>query len=228
MPLIYGHRGASAAAPENTVAAFRLARELGADGVELDVRRSADDELVICHDPALADGRAVRAVLRAELSPSVPTLAEALDACAGMIVNIEIKNIPHEPDFDPACRVVDDVVALLADREFRDHVLISSFHLPTIDRVKALDRRLRTGLLTFVDPLPGDSLAAVVERGHDAVHPYDMTVDGALVTEAHRVGLEVNVWTVDDPARIESLAALGVDGVVTNVPDVARRVLRPE
>ncbi len=228
MPVIYGHRGASAAAPENTVAAFRLARELGADGIELDVRRSADDVLVLCHDPALADGRPVRAVRRVDLPPTVPTLAEALDACVGMIVNIEIKNIPHEPDFDEACGVVDAVVELLADRDGRDEVLISSFHLPSIDRVKTLDRELRTGLLTFIDPLPADSLAVAVEREHDAIHPYDFTVDGALVTDAHRVGLEVNVWTVDDPARITALAALGVDGVVTNVVDVARRALRPE
>ncbi len=226
MPLIYGHRGASAAAPENTVAAFRLAKELGADGVELDVRRSADDHLVICHDPLLADGRAVRATARAQLPPAVPTLAEALDACAGMIVNIEIKNIPGEPDFDATCGIVEAVVALLTDRD-RDDVIVSSFHLATIDRVKSLDRSVRTGLLTFFDPLPADSLAVIVERGHDAVHPNDWTVDDSLVIEAHRVGLEVNVWTVDDPDRMVTLASFGVDGVVTDVPDVARRVLRP-
>ena len=226
MTLVYGHRGASAAAPENTVAAFELAKAFACDGVELDVRRSADDVLVLSHDPALGDGRVVRSIHRAELPSSVPTLAEALDACAGMIVNIEIKNIPGEEDFDAACAVADAVVALLADRGHRDDVLISSFHLPTIDRVKALDRDLRTGLLTFFDPLPIDCVAVTVERGHDAIHPNDWTVDATVVDEAHRAGLDVNVWTVDDPDRMVVLAGLGVDGVVTNVPDVARRVLR--
>ncbi len=224
-PLIYGHRGASAAAPENTVAAFALARQLGADGVELDVRRSADGALVLAHDAALPDGRVVRETLRSALPPSMPLLAEALEECLGLVVNVEIKNLPRDPDFDELCAVADEVVAALEDRGGCDDVIVSSFHLPTIDRIKALAPGLRTGLLTFLDPLPAVGVSVAAERGHDALHPYDLTVDAALVDAAHEAGLAVNVWTVDASERIAALADLGVDGVVTNVPDVARAVL---
>ena len=81
MPRVFAHRGASQRAPENTVEAFRLAAELGADGVELDVRRSADGALVVHHDPHLPDGRLIAATAFADLPASVPTLAAALDAC---------------------------------------------------------------------------------------------------------------------------------------------------
>ena len=207
--------------------AFALARRLGADGVELDVRRSLDAALVLHHDAVLPDGRILVETGRADLPASLPDLAEALDACTDMIVNIEIKNIPHEPDFDPDRAVVDAIVALLDQRGRRDRVLVSSFHLATIDRVKALDPAIATGFLTFFDPMPGDGIRYAVERGHDAIHPHDYTVDEALMAAARDAGLAVNVWTVDDPDRILALAELGVDGIVTNVPDVAREVLGP-
>src|SRR4051812_6725756 len=102
-PLVLAHRGASAQAPANTLEAFALARTLGADGVELDVRRTADDILVVHHDPdaagigLLAD--AEFATVRATL-PALPTLAEALAQCEGLLVNVEIKCLPWEPDSD--------------------------------------------------------------------------------------------------------------------------------
>ena len=226
-PLIYAHRGASAVAPENTIEAFELARRLGADGVELDVRRCADAPLVLHHDAALPDGRIIVETGRADLPTTLPDLAAALDACSDMVVNIEIKNLPHEPDFDPGAAVVDAVVELLEHRGRADRVIVSSFHLATVDRVKALDPEIATGLLTFVDPSPADGIRLAVDGGHDAIHPHDFTVDAALVESAHGAGLAVNVWTVDDPVRIRGLADLGVEGIVTNVPDVAREVLGP-
>lgn len=224
-PLVYGHRGASAAAPENTVAAFELAGVQRADGVELDVRRSVDGYTAIHHDAALADGRIVAETRRDELPDSVPTLEQALDACEGMLVNIELKNLPVDADFDPTCAVADDVVEVLRARSGRDRVLISSFHVPTIDRVKTIAPELETGVLTFVDPSATASIRLAIDRGHDAIHPHTAFVDAELVRAAHDAGLAVNVWTVDDPARIQELADLGVDGIVTNVPDVARRAL---
>src|SRR4051794_26258624 len=102
-PLVLGHRGASHARPENTLAAFAKAREFGADGVELDVRRSADGQLVVHHDPQVEGFGIIYehdfATLRTA-RPDVPTLAEALGACAGMIVNVEVKCLPWEPDAD--------------------------------------------------------------------------------------------------------------------------------
>lgn len=225
-PLLYGHRGASADAAENTLAAFALARVQGADGVELDVRRSADGTLVLHHDPALPDGRVVVRTRTAELPAHIPTLEAALDECAGLVVNIEIKNSPFEADHDPACTVADDVVAVLAGRGGADRVLVSSFDLATVDRVRALDPGVPTALLTFVHPVGADAIVLASERGHGAIHPHHATVDVAFVALAHDVGLEVNVWTVDDPDRLRELAAAGVDGIVTNVPARAREALR--
>lgn len=223
--MLYAHRGASADAPENTLAAFRLAREQGADGIELDVRRSADGDLVVHHDAALRDGRVIRETPTAELPDAVPSLAAALDACEGVVVNVEIKNSPFDPDHDPERTLADDVVALLRARDGRDQVLVSSFDLATVDRVRAL-ADVATAFLTYVDPVGADAVALAADRGHVAIHPHEGTVDAAFVALAHGAGLAVNVWTVDDPARILALAEAGVDGIVTNVPAKAREVLR--
>lgn len=225
-PVIYAHRGASAVEPENTLEAFRVARELGADGVELDVRHSADGVLVLLHDPVLPDGRVVADANRSELPSSVPDLGQALDVCAGMIVNIELKNIPDQPGFDETCRLADDVVGLLAERGRRDRVLVSSFHLATIDRVLAIDPEVSTAFLTFIAPSAADGVRLAHQRGHGALNPHVATVDEALVVAARERGLAVNAWTVDDPEAAVRLAALGVDGIVTNVPDVIRDALR--
>lgn len=225
-PLLYGHRGASADAPENTLAAFALARAQEADGVELDVRRSADGDLVLHHDPVLPDGRVIVETPTAALPDHVPSLAAALDECAGLVVNVEIKNSPFDPDHDPERRLADDVVALLRARGGRDRVLVSSFDLATVDRVRALDPSVPTAFLTFVDPVGADAVVLAAERGHVAIHPHHATVDAGFIALAHGAGLEVNVWTVDDPDRLRELAAAGVDGIVTNVPARAREALR--
>src|SRR5256885_6732148 len=107
---IIAHRGASAAYRENTVAAFRGAGPLGANWVELDVRRTADGALAIHHDAHLPDGRAVVDLAAADLPSPVPSLADALEACAPLGVNVEIKNSPQDVDFDPAAALVEPVV----------------------------------------------------------------------------------------------------------------------
>lgn len=226
MVRVIAHRGASAAAPENTVAAFRLAAELGADWVELDVRRTADGALVVHHDPHLADGRVIVTTQRADLPEDIPTLAAALDACAGMQVNIEIKNSPEEADFDPDDAVAASVVDLVRDRGEVDAVLVSCFHLPTLDRVRALEPAIATAYLHGPVYRTWDDLAAeVAGHGHRTIHPWYWIVDRWYLAAARRHGLEVNTWTVDDPARMAALVDLGVDGLCTNVPDVARTVL---
>ena len=110
---VIAHRGASRAERENTLAAFRRAGEMGADAVELDVRRTADGVLVVHHNPGLDDGRVIATMQHGELPAHVPTLTDALDACAGMWVNVEIKNDPTEPDFDPTDSIADETMALL-------------------------------------------------------------------------------------------------------------------
>lgn len=224
-PLVYGHRGASAVASENTLEAFELARAQGADGVELDVRRSADGHLVLNHDPDLVDGRRVASTSSADLPSDMPTLAQALDVCHGMIVNIEIKNIPGESDFDDTCALADEVVELLHARNGVDRVLLSCFHLATIDRVRQIDASLATGFLTLLEPTAIDGVPLAATRGHGAIHPYHLFVDEVLVAAAHEAGLAVNAWTVNEPDDVRRLVELGVDGIVTDVPDVVRSIL---
>lgn len=227
-PLVLGHRGAPGSAPENSLDSFRAALDQGADGVELDVRRSRDGALVLHHDAALVDGRLVGETPRAQLPANVPLLEEALEVCAGAVVNVELKNIPGEPDFDAACGLADAVVDLLGARRGADQVIVSCFHLATIDRVKARSPRVRTGLLTLFDPPAAAGVELAVSRGHDAVHPHHAFVDAGLVRAATARGLEVNTWTVDEPDRIRELARLGVHGVVTNLPEVAVASLHPD
>jgi glycerophosphoryl diester phosphodiesterase len=224
--LVVAHRGASARYPENTVDAFRGARELGADWVELDVRRTADGRLAVHHDAHLPDGRAIVELDADDLPASVPDLTTALDACRPLGVNVEIKNLPGDPDFDAACAIVDPVAAVLDGRA--QSILVSSFHAPTLDRVREAAPSVATALLTFTLTDAARTVDNAVGAGHVALHPFDATVDATLVALCHERGLAINVWTVDDPGRIAELAALGVDGIVTNVPDIARDVLQEQ
>jgi glycerophosphoryl diester phosphodiesterase len=225
--LVYAHRGASAAEPENTVAAFRTAGRMGADGVELDVRRTADGQAAVVHDAALPGGRAVVEVPLADVPHEVPRLEEALDACAGLVVNVEVKNAPWDADFDPDESLAELVVRTLAARGGRDRVIVSSFGEGAVARTRELAPDLPTALLTAV--LTDDQVDGLVEQvaaaGHVALHPHHLTVTPHLLERCHEAGLAVNTWTVDEPERIAALAALGVDGVVTNVPDVALSAL---
>jgi glycerophosphoryl diester phosphodiesterase len=221
-PTVIAHRGASAAHPPgNTLAAFAAAGPLGATWVELDVRRTADGVLAVHHDPHTVDGTLIAGAPFADLPEHVPTLAAALDACGDLGVNVEIKNSPEEPDFDPSMAAAVQVVDVLRERNGAapGSYLVSSFDFATIERVRALAPDIPTAFLV-VTPEP-ELLARAAAGGHAAVHPWHGLVNDEMMALARRLGLAVNVWTVDEPDQIRSLAALGVDGVVTNVPDVA-------
>jgi glycerophosphoryl diester phosphodiesterase len=235
-PLVLAHRGAGRRAPENTIAAFRVARDLGADGVELDVRRTRDGVLVVSHDPVVAGfGLLVEhpfETLRAAV-PTVPTLEESFDALAGMLVNVEIKCFPTEPDADPERVVVHGVVEMVERRALHDHVIVSSFELEAIDVTRTLDARVTTAWLT-IGLAPETSLPIVAARGHAWLHPDRATmlaardeglVIDAAVRDARELGIRIDVWTVDEPDDVRALAAAGVDAIVTNVPDVTLRAL---
>jgi len=228
-PLVFGHRGASAVAPENTLAAFARARDLGADGVELDVRRTADDVLVVHHDAGV-DGFGVIvdapfARLRAARA-TIPTLAEALDACRGLLVNAEIKCLPWEPDADTDGRVaratVDAIVAA------GTNAVISSFDLGAVDRVRSFGAGIETGWLTHGQEVAGAARTAA-EHGHEWLNPdfrIALAAGAAGVAAAHAAGVRVSVWTVDDPDDARALAAAGVDTIITNAPDVIAEAIR--
>jgi glycerophosphoryl diester phosphodiesterase len=228
-PLVLGHRGASAYERENTIAAFVRARALGADGVELDARRTSDDVLVVHHDPAVDELGLLMDVSFASLraqQPDIPTLHEALDACTDMIVNVEVKCLPWEPDSDVANRRV--LHAVLDEVRDRDQIVLSSFDLDAVDLAHTLMPELKTAWLTSRQPL-ADASALAAARGHWGIHPDKAAALDAsreVFDAAHANGLHINVWTVDDPADARRLYELGADGIVTNVPDVVLAVVR--
>jgi len=220
---VIAHRGASAAVQENTLMAFATAKWMGADAVELDVRNTRDGLLVVHHDPRLADGRVICETHHFDIPDHIPTLAEALESCAGMWVNVEIKNDPEEPDFDPTEIRTQKTVELLQELGELDRWLISSFRRETIDRVRELNSQLRTAWLTV--GVRDEDLEKVSESlksaGHEAIHPYVGLLSKPALDAFHSAGLQVNTWTCDDPARLEELMRWGIDGICTNVPDVA-------
>jgi glycerophosphoryl diester phosphodiesterase len=223
MTQVIAHRGASRQARENTVAAFRLALTLGADWVELDVRRTQDSKMAIHHDPYLPDGRVICDTPAADLPAAVPDLAAALHACNGMGVNIEIKNEEGEPDFDGDETMAAAVVSLLAERGGKDKVLISSFHLPTIDRVRELNNEIATAWL--VESVSLGTLDQLIGHGHRVLHPWVKKLTRQTIVDCHARGIQVNTWTCDDPVRMAELITWGIDGICTNRPDVAVKAI---
>lgn len=232
-PLVLAHRGDHTRARENTCAAIEAARAAGADGVELDVRRSADGELFVHHDPA-AEGVGVlghrgadeiRAVL-----PWLPTLREALETASGMrLVNLELKNLPEEPDFDPREGTVEPVLALVGELGLVDSVVLSSFLLSTLERARDLDGAFATAWLT--PPVLGVRRAARAAAAHGCrgIHPHHHALardPEDAIGRVHELGLAVRAWTVDDEHTLRRLSAAGVDALITDRPASAVAVVR--
>jgi glycerophosphoryl diester phosphodiesterase len=200
---------------------------MGADAVELDVRRCGSGELVVHHDPKLSDGRTIFSVAKKDLPAHIPTLAEALDACGSMWVNIEIKNDPKEPDFDPQEVTTRKVVDFLRERGSLDRWLISSFRRETVDLIRGLMPELKTAwlVMTIDDAQLENVASAMASQGHTALHPWVKQLSQRMVDVFHRHGLQINTWTCDDPRRMRELIEWQVDGICTNVPDLALQVI---
>lgn len=196
---------------------------MGADAVELDVRLTADRHPVVHHDPVLPDGRVIVSLRHDEIPRHVPTLTEALDACEGMWVNIEIKNDPSEPDFDPDEFAVGLVAAEMRARNDDERWLVSSFRRQTVDAMRVAAPGVRTAWLTVSVPDADVESTAVdlARAGHRALHPWVGGLTRHTVDVFHHHGLEVNTWTCDDRERMIELIGWGIDGICTNVPDVA-------
>ena len=225
---VIAHRGASRLERENTIEAFTRARDMGADAVELDVRITSDGHLVVHHDPVLSDQQNICTMRASELPSHIPFLHDALDACDGMWVNIEIKNDPREPDFDETDRVARLVARHLDERGSLHRWLISSFRRETVDVMRALLPSVRTAWLTV--GVPDDQLDVVARSlantGHYAIHPWEATLTRDAVEAFQGHGLAVNIWTCDNTDKMSMFKEWGVDGVCTNVPDLALSVLR--
>ncbi|MCQ3813077.1 MAG: glycerophosphodiester phosphodiesterase [Acidimicrobiia bacterium] len=225
MTQVIAHRGASQAAQENTLIAFRLAQEMGADWVELDARRAADGVVVVHHDAHLPDGRILADVSSEELPDYIPSLAEALEVCESMNVNIEIKNLPSDPDYDQDHLVVYAVAGLVQAYLGVERALITSFNIDAVQRIRSVDPSLRCGWVLYEMTDPASAIGRALAHEMDTIHPWDVLVDSNFVKRAHQAGLQVYVWAVDQRERIAELTKMGVDGICTNVPDLARKVI---
>jgi glycerophosphoryl diester phosphodiesterase len=217
--LLFAHGSGDPGDELNSPASFDRLASLDIDGIEVDVRRTSDDVLIARHDPLFADGRAVRETRFVDVPTGTATLEHALDACMGLLVNIEIKNYSIDPGFDADERVTDDVLDLLATRGDRDRVIISSFGPGCLRRVRERRPDLPTAVLLYHPEEPDVVLDRVVAEGHALVHPYEPHVDHAFIAAARRRGLTVNAWTMDEgPATAQRLMAVGVDGLITGRP----------
>lgn len=217
---VLAHRGGAGVHPENSLAAFADALRLGADGVELDVRRSADGAAVVHHDAVLADGRPLAEVVAADLPGHVATLEAALATCAGAMVDVEIKNSPADPGYEPDQEVsvqsANLVAAALGRPGAPAGVLVSSFFAPALSAVRDVRPELATGLLVHPAFDAGAGLDQAAELGCTAVLPFVGQVTADLVSEAHRRALAVVVWTVNEEADLRAVQSAGADAVVTD------------
>ncbi|CAB4678443.1 MAG: hypothetical protein F2659_00180 [Actinobacteria bacterium] len=224
---IFGHGSDEPDNALNSRRSFERLAHAGAQACELDVRRTADDALIVYHDPHLPDGRAIRELPFAEIGYGILRLEEALNICAGMLVNIEIKNYSIDPGFDADERVTDRVLDLLQQRGGVDRVIISSFGMDCLNRVRMIRPDLLTAMLLFYPGDPNEQLDPIVAAGHPLVHPYEPHVDASFMAAAHARSLIVNAWTVrDDDQRLQRLIDLGVDGIITARSEAVERLLK--
>jgi len=201
---------------ENTLEAFAEARRLGADGVELDVRLTADGALAVHHDADVPEHGPICELVVSDLPSRVPLLADALAACDGMVVNVEIKNAPQDPGWDPGEAVATLTAASIEESGWTERVIVSSFQASTLRAVQAADGRLALGALWGWTVEPVSALAEAVAAGFGAVHPFVSSVTPALVAQVHEAGLALHAWTVNSPEDLRAMVGLGVDAVITD------------
>ena len=234
-PLLLGHRGYSGIYPENTPVAFMKMAETGADGIETDVHICKSGELVLCHDETvdrtsnghgficnMTYGELLQLDFGFWKDPSfagqhIWTLGELLDFCkeAKLILNLELKNgIAFYPDLE--CRVLTEIRA----RHMEDSVFVSSFNHVSMQHFKEIAPDMETGLL-YEAPLQ-DMEHYLEHCNADNVHPcwHVFEYQPELMELFHRLGMKVNVWTVNDAETARLLINLGVDGMIGNYPDV--------
>ncbi len=216
MTAVFAHRGCSDGFTENTIDAFAEARRLGADGVELDVRLTADGALAVHHDAEIPGHGVIAQLGVADLPAHVPLLSDVLAVCDGMVVNVEIKNAPQDPGWDPGEAVAALTAAAIEEAGWTRRVIVSSFQVATLRAVQAADGRLALGALWGFAAEVEQALAEAAASGFGAVHPFVASVDRQLVEQAHAMGLVVNVWTVNAPEDLRAMVALGVDAVITD------------
>lgn len=233
-PIILAHRGASAHAPENTLAAFELAREQGADGIELDVKLSADGVPVVFHDPildratngsgALADfSLADLQRLDAGDGQRIPTLAQVFERVGReLFINVELTNYATPKD-----NLVETVAELVKEYQLQSSILFSSFLPKNLKRAAELLPDVPRGLLAL--PRPIGFLVRTFgfpSPRYQAIHPHHSNTSQRVIDQAHKRGQRVHVWTVDERKLMRKLMQWGVDGIITDDPQLALKVMR--
>lgn len=238
-PLIYAHRGASAYAPENTLAAFRLALTQGADGIELDAKLSADSEIVVIHDQTVdrtTQGRGrVNDLTLAELKSldagkwknskftgeAIPTLAEVFDAVGGkMIINVELTNYDSPED-----GLVEKVAELVKSYRLEDSVLFSSFLQSNLKTARKILPQVPVGMLAQAGSAGRDNRSARSrEAAPDYLHPFFLDVSYNMVKREKAARRLINVWTVNLPLVMRKMIFDGVEGIITDDPPLALKI----
>jgi glycerophosphoryl diester phosphodiesterase len=218
---VLAHRGGTGPWHENSLEAFSAALDLGADGVELDVRRSADGALVVHHDAEVAGTGLIHERRRDQIPPWVPSLEKALETCARSVVNVEIKNLPTDPGYDPRDRVAATVATLLGEgvgptQPWPTHVVVSSFWPDTLAAVRAAQDDIPLAILVHPSLDAVSALDTAAALGCVAVNPHHSRVDVELVRQAHERGLAVITWTVNSPDDIDAVLEAGVDVLITD------------
>lgn len=248
-PRIIAHRGASGHAPENTLSAFTLAAEMGADGIELDVHLTKDGQVVVLHNDtvdATTDGQGSVSQMPLHklktldaggwydaryVDERIPTLAEVFETMGPrLLINVEIKIGRNR--IDQAKRhgqLETEVVRLIENYDLSHRVLVSSFSPFVLRRVHALCPHLPLGYLYAQLPGPSPLLALRLIRDwivpYDALHPALGWVDATRVTWAQHKSLALNVWTVNEPNDMRRMCDLGANGIITNYPDRFNQIL---
>ena len=239
-PLIIGHRGASAVAPENTLGAFREAIAVGADGIEFDVRLTRDGVPVVIHDSSLrrTGGLSQRIgeltwpevakvdvgswFSKAFANESVPGLVQLFDLFQSnnLTLYLEMKcdsAAEYAPLAEACCRMI-------AEHGLKERVMIECFQLPALHVVREIDPDIKTVAL-FEPSISNPSVLSdqriinkVTESGAGAIALHHRLARRSLVEKAKAAGLHVAVWTVDDPSWIERARTMGIDALITNDP----------
>lgn len=245
---LQAHRGGAGLRPENSLDAFGHALELGVSTLELDVQISLDGKPAISHERVLPDGEFIAWLPAEELG--LPVLDDVFDLLASrraddVRVNVETKfDVVHPDEVAPRERFVDVVVQSVRRAGLVDRVSIQSFDWAVLDLVRSAEAGLALNVLTNtpyleigqpgsspwtagvdVDDFAGDVAAAASGRGYTALSPSHTIVTAKLVREAHDADLLVIPYTVDDAGLMDGLIDLGVDGLITNRPDLGREVL---
>lgn len=225
MPLLkIGHRGAKAHSPENTLASFQMALDMGVDGIELDVHVCASGELVVIHDFTVdrtTNGSGeVHKMTLAELKHlvvedghQIPTLSEVMTLCKGRcMVNIEMKG-RHT-----AAPVNDFIVRLVDKGGWRyDDLIVSSFQREELETMSKLNPHVHLGVLTQASIKEAWGWAE--EFNAKAIHPHFSLLTESNVQKAQEAGYKIYTWTVNDPEDIARMKSYGVDGIISDYPE---------